>query len=678
MPDFIKGRESMIQALKEELVGPSPQGKEIDVTQLISFDEAKQSYGPWKQKDSCEEILTRDPPHKRYGIGVLYPMETPSEETGKESSVETNVNDENVAEIVTASGREAISKIEERTGVPNSELQNYDFDLSPTNTFRPSSMGVSFLAELPPDGILTVDVSGGRYQKHEVLIEKKERLWWLRSSVSMQVKFDASAICSVNEAKFSPSSVEANNTDGLDIGVEVFSRPFQNNWKRLITVCLVNNKQTGSQVDQNSLFQSFFKVSITSSHNKRCIYSYPGLSNDDVDGLTQTSSLIDEEQQSLALLYRKAKTFAVGHGCAADWESVKGMWQSQLLDDNRKSNPSQDEEIERVGWVSAESLPTVEIPSITPDVKREDGTTVEAAMAPLAGLVPGDDGFNALSEVVSLYEEWIEKKNREISLLTTGYAVPAQRHMEECIRCAKRMRAGLKYLQANPVAMRAFQLANHAMLLQQVRAGQEPRKTGFDAKKVRFTFSREYVDFDLLKPEKGRGKWRAFQIAFLLMSVQSTVEHTDFDRETVELIWFPTGGGKTEAYFGLAAFAMFIRRLEDKQDVGVHVLMRYTMRLLTTQQFQRASGLLCAMEYLRRKNIDELGSQEFSIGIWLGGTTTPNTRRDAINNFNKLRKDCYFDNMFILSRCPWCQAQIGPITSLKKSAQLDLLVTVYN
>ncbi len=243
--------------------------------------------------------------------------------------------------------------------------------------------------------------------------------------------------------------------------------------------------------------------------------------------------------------------------------------------------------------------------------------------------------------------------------------------MDECERCAERMKKGLVYLRGNAKALRAFQLANYAMLLQQVCSSQELRQTQYDVKATRFIFSREYVNPDLLKPESGRGKWRAFQIAFLLMTIQSTSESTSQDRDVVELIWFPTGGGKTEAYLGLSAFAMFMRRLQDKDDAGVNVLMRYTLRLLTAQQFQRASSLLCAMEVLRRKNSKELGSKEFSIGIWLGGSTTPNTRKEAINILNGLGKNSSStENKFILSKCPWCQAQIGPLTSTKKSIKI--------
>ena len=146
------------------------------------------------------------------------------------------------------------------------------------------------------------------------------------------------------------------------------------------------------------------------------------------------------------------------------------------------------------------------------------------------------------------------------------------------------------------------------------------------------------------------------------MAAHSAVDGKAPDRSTVELIWFPTGGGKTEAYLGLAAFSIFMRRLAGPEDSGVQVLMRYTLRLLTAQQFQRASSLICAMEHLRRKCPEELGNNPFSIGIWLGGTTTPNRRVEATKKLQALKKNPKnAENAFILTHCPWCRAQIGPI-----------------
>jgi hypothetical protein len=224
------------------------------------------------------------------------------------------------------------------------------------------------------------------------------------------------------------------------------------------------------------------------------------------------------------------------------------------------------------------------------------------------------------------------------------------------------MRDGLEFLNNNPAAAIAFKLANHAVLLQQARSGREPRKANISSsKRLEFSESFDPVDVDRIAP--GRGQWRAFQIAFLLMNLRSAAVNYDEDRETVELIWFPTGGGKTEAYLGLTAYSLFMRRLNDKEDVGVHVLMRYTLRLLTAQQFQRACGLICAMEYLRRLHSDLLGNHSFSIGLWLGSDSTPNSKSSAIKKLKELWKggpDA--ENVFALLRCPWCRAEMGPIT----------------
>src|SRR5699024_349314 len=117
--------------------------------------------------------------------------------------------------------------------------------------------------------------------------------------------------------------------------------------------------------------------------------------------------------------------------------------------------------------------------------------------------------------------------------------------------------------------------------------------------------------------------WRAYQIAFILLSIESFVNEDSDERDIVDLIWFPTGGRKTEAYWGVAAFQMILRRLRNPMDAGVDVMMRYTLSLLTADQFQRSSRLICSLEYLRKKNSVKLGDTPFSIGIWVGSNTTP-------------------------------------------------------
>jgi hypothetical protein len=153
--------------------------------------------------------------------------------------------------------------------------------------------------------------------------------------------------------------------------------------------------------------------------------------------------------------------------------------------------------------------------------------------------------------------------------------------------------------------------------------------------------------------------WRPCQLAFLLMNLESVSRPDCSERNIVDLIWFPTGGGKTEAYLGLSAIAIFYRRLVDPEDGGTTVLMRYTLRLLTTQQFQRAASLICACEFIRRSGRHRLGNTSISIGLWVGGAVTPNSHQEAVYALNRLYQSPT-DNQFIVLACPWCGAAMGP------------------
>ncbi|AQS59525.1 helicase-related protein [Desulforamulus ferrireducens] len=630
----IKNREKIIQALFEELVGPSPQGEELDCSGTIIFETPADSYRPYRQKESGEEILQRDRPTVRYGVGVLYPIGTEHEivaqditgETGEENDWNKDYN-----ELVEQRIKN-IEEIQKRAEIGH-EPESDDFELSNANTFSPSTMGISFLAEFPEESKLIVEASGGRYEEKKITVAGNERKWWLRKPVTIYALFNGNDICCQDSKKVKESFTEK-NTGELNLQIEVFSRPVNNLRTRLVTVCLVNRSEYDVSkehlIDQYCLFQTFFKVMVISDAGDCHILPYPRTTFCNKDK--------DLEEQSLDLLYREAETYAVGHGCAADWKAVISQ---------RKAM-----------WVSAQCLPIYETPSITPDIKTKDGRAIEVPMAPLAGLVPGNDGISSLKQIIQLYQEWIEEKKEQIGLLDKEFQYAANHHMENCQRCANKMKEGLEYLLHNKKALRAFQLANYAILLQQsIRKG--PREVQFEAKENRYKFLEQYQPPDPLNPGPYRGKWRAFQIAFLLMSIKSTVEGKIPDRNTVELIWFPTGGGKTEAYLGLAAFSMFMRRIANPTDSGVSVIMRYTLRLLTAQQFQRTSGLLCAMEYIRRKYPSELGEAEFSIGMWLGGDTTPNTRKDAITALRKLNKGAKVENPFVLGSCPWCGAKMG-------------------
>jgi hypothetical protein len=636
MANHIENRDQIIQFLREELVGPSPQGEAIKCQGEIKFSSNEQFYRCWKQENG-EEILQRDPPIVRYGVGVLYPFGvSQNDDTSKDDNLQEVIDEQTSEELIDEKVIENLEKIKE--DIANSkETELDDFDLSSANAYKPSSMGVSFLGEFPDNSKLVVTVSGGYYHQKKLTVTGNQRTWWLRKPFEFTVEFSGDYL-----KEKSGTLTQLNTIDGINLSVEIFSRPDTQNREntRLLTVCLVNRTQGDSQ--EKSIFQTRFEVTIIIPNKESCILPYSG-QNISFDRQ-------DEEEQSLALLYRDLKTYAVGHGCAANWDE-------KAIND-------------RVKTVIADCFPLFETPSITPDIKREDGTAIEVSMATLAGLIKGEDGFSALEEVVKLYQQWIETKRAEINNLKPEYHEAATRHLDECERASQRMKQGLTYLQNNHQAKLAFQLANHAILLQQISSSQTVRNVSFDDKAKRFNFAQPYQKPNPNNLAKGRGKWRAFQIAFLLMSLESTAEGNIPERETVELIWFPTGGGKTEAYLGLSAFALFMRRLKNPNDLGTHILMRYTLRLLTAQQFQRASALICAMEYLRRQDEKKLGKVPFSIGIWLGSSTTPNTRQSAIQQLNQLNRNSSAENPFIISQCPWCNAQMGRWYQGKKPAVL--------
>jgi hypothetical protein len=165
------------------------------------------------------------------------------------------------------------------------------------------------------------------------------------------------------------------------------------------------------------------------------------------------------------------------------------------------------------------------------------------------------------------------------------------------------------------------------------------------------------------------GEWRPFQIAFILQALGGIVNPKDDERKIADLLWFPTGGGKTEAYLGLTAFTLAWRRVSNgahgqyRSDAGVAVLMRYTLRLLTIQQFQRATALICACEVVRRKNPKQWGREPFRIGLWVGKGSTPNSfeqSREGLQARVGKRKPKDGDPCQLVS-CPWCGTALTPL-----------------
>lgn len=626
--DHIRDREQILSALREELLGPAPAGKPIDCSRPIELGK-EEGYGPYRQAGTGEEILLRDRPTNRYGLGVLFPKGILASQE-EEIPAATAVADDPAREVISETAQKEILAIEDREergtrGMSAPDSEEDAFSLSDANSFRPSSMAVSFLVHLSENATLKLRASGGRYRKLKIRVDGRDRVWWLRLPVSIEGEIDGKVALKQSSGKLRVSKPIITNGEDLSVGFEVYSRTQRAPDQRLITVCLVNRTPPADQ-DSGSLFQVEFQATVKSNTANDGVLPYP----------SAPISQLDEEEQGLELLYRYMQTFAVGHGCAAEWlPPKKGKTET----------------------VMAVPLPVFETPSTTPDITDSAGHQIDVPMQVLCS--QDRAGPDALRAVVGEYRAWIAAREEEVRTLHNAFQPAALRHINECLHCADEMERGLEFLQENPHARTAFRLANQAILWQQLNAGRESRRISWGVGGQR-QFAQAFTAPDLDSPRARTPRWRAFQIAFLLMSIRPAVIADDKERETVDLIWFPTGGGKTEAYLALAAFTAFFRRLQNPADIGVGVLMRYTLRLLTTQQFQRAGRLICAMEVIRRNTSASLGTTPFSIGIWLGGETTPNRRVDAVAMLRKLLSgDRYADNGFLLDRCPWCRAEIG-------------------
>ena len=335
----------------------------------------------------------------------------------------------------------------------------------------------------------------------------------------------------------------------------------------------------------------------------------------------------DPDIASADLIYRNRREFAVGHGVAADW-------------DLSPTDPAR-----------AERVATTIIPSREVHSVRGPDHLPELSMDALGGAGSPAEMQSLLKPLIEAYGDWIEERKGEAADIPAPDDVVAQDHIAAQEQSLERMRLGLESLE-DPRAFEAFRFANLAM-------GMQRRTT------VR-VLSRRRGDV-APSDDEIPASWRPFQVGFMLQALTSLVDPTHTDRDVADLLWYPTGGGKTEAYLGLTAFTFALRRLhtgDDQYDwsAGTAVLMRYTLRLLTIQQFQRALTLVCACELLRLKDKAKWGEERFTIGLWVGQSVTPNTFEDSKEALDRLKKEqrVYDRSPYQVLHCPWCGDDITP------------------
>ena len=332
-------------------------------------------------------------------------------------------------------------------------------------------------------------------------------------------------------------------------------------------------------------------------------------------------------------------------------------------------------------------VPVYDLPQVAPTAH------VKLSMLELSDLGDWDTAKESLVALGDEYRKWIDGIESSIeSSELFNYKDAAEKNIEKCKISLARISRGIDLLlksNKNSDLVKCFRWMNRAMIWQQQRSKAKIRKWQKSGIGVHQKLTLDYLDeekesqeFESLKnfhQSKYNGKWRPFQLAFVLMNIESIIDSKSKEREIVDLIWFPTGGGKTEAYLGLTAFNIFYRRIKAKNTSnwdyygGTTVLMRYTLRLLTTQQYERAASLICACDLIRIENkaireeeleFGELGEEPISIGLWVGGSSTPNKIDEARAQLNKLKKDSKEEYNFVVMKCPCCGSQIGKVDNI--------------
>jgi hypothetical protein len=581
----------------------------------------RQLFGPRAQDPTEEqtELLTISP-LQLYATGVLFPQRMIQQVLEDSGDVLTADEKETLEEVA-----DEVPIVETRTARQDGDGSDDREPLNLANEFSPSAAGISFaIAESHP---LLVHVTWATY-----VAEAAEELHPLAGQTRLDGK-PYPATRRVQAWRRVPGYREVALSAGVALGAQtpvaldvdgmltLRTTIRRRSDGRLVYSCMAVNERRAQGTAAPSCGDVFFQVGLKVVHADGVAVFLP------IDR-SVGEALDDRELASMDLLFRHRRAFALGHGTAGDWNRDEALSESGAVD-----------------WVAAVAVPDYELKPIVPRTTPFDQSrSLELSMGFLhdaGGSDPTRAIPAAMGELVDDYEGWIVEQEGRIAGLSGPLSDAASANLKNCRTCLERMRRGVEVLRTKPDALMAFRLMNKAMFVQQHHS-RLPRRTRED---------------DMPEgPGNGYDKrWRPFQLGFILMNLASAYDPHDAERHIVDLIWFPTGGGKTEAYLGLSAFTILLNRLNG-EAAGCTVLMRYTLRLLTAQQFQRASALTLALEMLRRDQDlgADLGDVPISIGLWVGRSLSPNSRDDARARLRQLQQDKYAANPFQVLQCPWC------------------------
>ncbi len=580
--------------------------------------------GPWG--GDAEELPAGTIPSERYVLGVLSPARVVLDAETTDDTASDDGSGEGAAEVTAAAA---------------------------AGSMAPASLGLSF--SLPVNAAsVRITASWGRYVQGESAGDVTDggvpRLVWRREAAGGAFDLDVAAA----------ESTEI--PDRNQPGVLVRAHCRLQTACRVVDVAIVNAQpELPDRKDAAKIFQ--VRVQVTALDGAEAVF----LPHNDSSHVVadDTAPVADLEMQGLTMLYRHARQFAVGRNAGVDVA--------------RRAD-------EHCAWqVATTNMPAYEV--------EQTVAPVAAQVPQLAGLevdmrtlatAPRAQVLAALRPLADGYLNWLDQQDARLTTdpTLTGHDVAARSHLTAARTAARRIAAGIDLLEDNDIAWQAWQFTNLTMAMQREHTEIATER----AKNSALTLAAASALVD----EPRRRSWRPFQLAFVLLNLPSLTDPEHPDRALAgaangpglaDLLFFPTGGGKTEAYLGLTAFTLAIRRLQgaigdgdDARDgrAGVAVLMRYTLRLLTAQQFQRAATLICAAEHLRRTAVEvqrgggpvnPWGEEPFRIGLWVGSKVTPNWYDQAKSALEAMRNryaGAGASNPIQVLACPWCGRAIEP------------------
>lgn len=601
-------RDLLVDAVRRDLLGPLadadgtyPGAAPVQLGRGQNIDRPRDLNRLFVADDGSEVLV--EPPTARYIVGALYPVLGPDEERGLDAEQAPTMGEagDDAAEVAPRPAEPAPNDAGADASADEAALEDIPWD----RPGRPSSFGLSFVVA-EDMATLTLHVDGARYEPFPFSFMGAPRTGWHRvqvhTEVTVPLRGDDAQVRSRQPVVVEP----------LHLQVGVHARAATDG-QRIVTCYLVNRTPSnGPQLSERVLFAARLTAAVPAAQ----LANYPDRDADPTP-----------EAASLRLLYADAPVRAVGHGVDAA---------VMTLDD--------------LAFLRTESLPVAAISGTTPNIADAAGS-LAVDMDALGRWDP--DAVATVERMINRYREWISNLARDAAQLTGPARETAEAHVRACEAFADDVAAGWALAATGPV---------HECL-RWTSAAMAQQRRSYAAATRAVSETDGVVTVAGVEPgSTGSAQWWPFQLAFLLANLAPVIDPEHRRRGVVDVIWMPTGGGKTEAYLALAAFTMLFRRRTEPTAGGTAVIMRYTLRLLTAQQLQRAASLLCALETLRAANREVLGRERFSIGAWLGRASTPNWRKDALRELRRLAEGRRgATRPFLLSRCPACAASLGDV-----------------